>query len=120
MLTRKIGPALAAGCTIVLKPAEQTPLLAVEVFKIFEEIGLPAGVVNLVTTRRARAVGAELVTNPLVRKITFTGSTEVGKLLDGAGRAEREAGVAWSWAATRRSSCSTTPIPGTAAEGAAR
>jgi succinate-semialdehyde dehydrogenase/glutarate-semialdehyde dehydrogenase len=81
MLTRKIGPALAAGCTIVLKPAEQTPLLAVEVFKIFDEIELPAGVVNLVTTAQPETVGQELVTHPLVRKITFTGSTEVGKLI---------------------------------------
>ena len=81
MLTRKIAPTLAAGCTIVLKPAEQTPLLAVEVFKIFEEIELPAGVVNLVTTAQPETVGSELVTHPLVRKITFTGSTEVGKLI---------------------------------------
>ena len=64
MLTRKIAPALAAGCTIVLKPAEQTPLLAVEVFKIFEEIGVPEGVVNLVTTSDPETVGGELVTQP--------------------------------------------------------
>ncbi len=81
MLTRKIGPALAAGCTIVLKPAEQTPLLAVEVFKLLEEVGLPEGVVNLVTTNDPETVGPELVTHPKVRKITFTGSTEVGKLI---------------------------------------
>jgi succinate-semialdehyde dehydrogenase/glutarate-semialdehyde dehydrogenase len=81
MLTRKIAPALAAGCTIVLKPAEQTPLLAVEVFKLLEEVGLPEGVVNLVTTAQPEIVGAELVTHPRVRKITFTGSTEVGKLI---------------------------------------
>jgi succinate-semialdehyde dehydrogenase / glutarate-semialdehyde dehydrogenase len=81
MLTRKISPALAAGCTFVLKPAEQTPLCAVEVFKLFEEAGIPAGVVNLVTTSNPEAVGSELVDNPKVRKITFTGSTEVGKLI---------------------------------------
>jgi succinate-semialdehyde dehydrogenase / glutarate-semialdehyde dehydrogenase len=81
MLTRKIAPALAAGCTIVLKPAEQTPLLAVEVFKLLDEIGLPEGVVNLITTNQPETVGPELVTHPLVRKITFTGSTEVGKLI---------------------------------------
>jgi succinate-semialdehyde dehydrogenase/glutarate-semialdehyde dehydrogenase len=81
MLTRKISPALAAGCTIVLKPAEQTPLLAIETFKIFEEIGLPAGVVNLVTTSQPETVGPALVLHPKVRKITFTGSTEVGKLI---------------------------------------
>jgi succinate-semialdehyde dehydrogenase/glutarate-semialdehyde dehydrogenase len=79
MLTRKISPALAAGCTFVLKPAEQTPLCAVEVFKLFEEAGIPAGVVNLVTTSRPEVVGSEMVENPKVRKITFTGSTEVGK-----------------------------------------
>jgi succinate-semialdehyde dehydrogenase/glutarate-semialdehyde dehydrogenase len=81
MLTRKVAPALAAGCTIVLKPAEQTPLLAVEVFKIFEEAGVPEGVVNLVTTADPAAVGGALVNHPAVRKITFTGSTEVGRLI---------------------------------------
>src|SRR5947208_11054755 len=81
MLTRKIAPALAAGCTIVLKPAEQTPLLAVETFKLLEEVGLPEGVVNLVTTADPETVGPALVTHPKVRKITFTGSTEVGKLI---------------------------------------
>ena len=81
MLTRKIGPALAAGCTVVLKPAQQTPLCAVEVFRILHEVGIPAGVVNLVTADRARIVGDEFLTNPAVRKLTFTGSTEVGKML---------------------------------------
>ena len=81
MLTRKIGPALAAGCTVVLKPAEQTPLCAIEVFKILDEVGLPPGVVNLVTTNDPVAVGAEMLSHPAVRKLTFTGSTEVGKLL---------------------------------------
>ena len=81
MLTRKVGPALAAGCTVVLKPAQQTPLCAVEVFRILHEVGLPAGVVNLVTADRARTVGDEFLVNPAVRKLTFTGSTEVGKRL---------------------------------------
>ena len=81
MLTRKIGPALAAGCTIVLKPAEQTPLCAVEVVRIFDEVGLPPGVVNLVTTSDPVSVGRALMDSPIVRKLTFTGSTEVGKLL---------------------------------------
>ncbi len=81
MLTRKIGPALAAGCTVVLKPAEQTPLCAIEVFKILDEIGLPPGVVNLVPGADPVPIGNELLSNPLVRKLTFTGSTEVGKLL---------------------------------------
>jgi len=81
MLTRKIGPALAAGCTVVLKPAKQTPLCAVEVFRILHEVGVPAGVVNLVTAARASVVGDEFISNPVVRKLTFTGSTEVGKML---------------------------------------
>src|SRR3954453_5337034 len=81
MLTRKLGPALAAGCTVVLKTAEQTPLCAVEVFKIFDEGGLPPGVVNLVTASDPVPIGRELLTNPSVHKLTFTGSTEVGKAL---------------------------------------
>jgi succinate-semialdehyde dehydrogenase/glutarate-semialdehyde dehydrogenase len=79
MLTRKLAPALAAGCTIVLKPAEATPLCAVAVFEILHEAGFPAGVVNLVTAAEPAPIGAEFCTNPLVRKITFTGSTAVGK-----------------------------------------
>jgi succinate-semialdehyde dehydrogenase/glutarate-semialdehyde dehydrogenase len=81
MITRKVGPALAAGCTVVLKPAEQTPLCAVEVFRILHEVGVPAGVVNLVTVEKPKIVGDEFLNNPSVRKITFTGSTEVGKRL---------------------------------------
>ena len=85
MLTRKIAPALAAGCTIVLKPAEQTPLCAVETFRVLADAGLPAGVANLVTAADPRPIGEEFLTNPAVGKLTFTGSTEVGKML--AGRA---------------------------------
>jgi succinate-semialdehyde dehydrogenase/glutarate-semialdehyde dehydrogenase len=81
MLTRKLGPALAAGCTVVLKPAEQTPLCAIEIIKILHEVGVPAGVVNLVTTNTPSVVGDEFMTNPVVRKLAFTGSTEVGKML---------------------------------------
>jgi succinate-semialdehyde dehydrogenase/glutarate-semialdehyde dehydrogenase len=81
MLTRKIAPALAAGCTVVLKPAKQTPLCAVEVFRILHEVGVPPGVVNLVTAAQARIVGDEFLRNPVVRKLTFTGSTEIGKQL---------------------------------------
>jgi succinate-semialdehyde dehydrogenase/glutarate-semialdehyde dehydrogenase len=81
MLTRKIAPALAAGCTVVLKPAKQTPLCAIEVFRILHEVGVPAGVVNLVTAGQASIVGDEFLRNPLVRKLTFTGSTEIGKQL---------------------------------------
>ena len=81
MITRKVAPALAAGCTVVLKPAEATPLCAIEIFKIFEQAKIPAGVVNLVTALNPASIGEVFITNPLVRKITFTGSTEVGKIL---------------------------------------
>jgi succinate-semialdehyde dehydrogenase / glutarate-semialdehyde dehydrogenase len=83
MVTRKAGPALAAGCTMVLKPAEQTPLTALALARLAEEAGLPAGVLNVVTGdgSDAPAIGAELTGNLTVRKLSFTGSTEVGKLL---------------------------------------
>ncbi len=87
MITRKIGPALAAGCTVVMKPAESTPLCAVEMFKIFEEAGLPAGVVNLVTAEKPAAIGEEFTSNPKIAKLTFTGSTGVGKMLNQAAAA---------------------------------
>jgi succinate-semialdehyde dehydrogenase / glutarate-semialdehyde dehydrogenase len=81
MITRKVAPAVAAGCTIILKPAEQTPLCAVEMFKIFEEAGMPPGVVNLLTTNHPAEVADPLLSSPAVRKLTFTGSTEVGIML---------------------------------------
>nr|PZN69797.1 MAG: succinate-semialdehyde dehydrogenase (NADP(+)) [Bacillota bacterium] len=81
MVTRKLAPALAAGCTVVLKPAEQTPLSALLIAELIQEAGLPAGVVNVVTTLDPAAVGKEFLENRLVRKISFTGSTEVGKYL---------------------------------------
>ncbi|SHM67271.1 NAD-dependent succinate-semialdehyde dehydrogenase [Cryptosporangium aurantiacum] len=81
MITRKVAPALAAGCTIVVKPAEQTPLCAVAMFQIFHDAGLPAGVANLVTTSDPVPTGDVFLDAPAVRKLTFTGSTEVGKQL---------------------------------------
>jgi len=81
MITRKVAPALAAGCTIVLKPAEATPLCAMEVFKILEKAGIPAGVVNLVTASDPKPVGDLFLNDARVKKLTFTGSTEVGKML---------------------------------------
>src|SRR5947209_601559 len=83
MPTRKAAPALAAGNTMVLKPAEQTPLTALALARLGEEAGLPPGVVGVVTGDEAAApvIGRELTSNPLVRKVGFTGSTEVGKLL---------------------------------------
>src|SRR6266436_3364003 len=83
MVTRKAAPALAAGCTMVLKPAEQTPLSALAIARLGEEAGLPPGVLGLVTgsAEDAPLIGGELTSNPTVRKLGFTGSTEVGKLL---------------------------------------
>jgi len=81
MITRKVAPALAAGCSIVLKPAEDTPLCAIETFKVLHDAGIPAGVANLVTALDPEPIGEEFITNPLVRKLAFTGSTEIGKLL---------------------------------------
>lgn len=83
MLTRKLAPALAAGCTVALKPAEATPLCAMAVFKILEEAGVPPGVINLVTASDPKPIGEVFTTDPRVRKITFTGSTAVGKMLAG-------------------------------------
>ncbi|MDI1246479.1 MAG: NADP-dependent succinate-semialdehyde dehydrogenase [Rhodoferax sp.] len=80
MITRKCGPALAAGCTVVVKPASQTPYSALALAELAERAGIPRGVFNVVSGS-AVAIGGELTTNPIVRKITFTGSTEIGKLL---------------------------------------
>lgn len=80
MITRKVAPALAAGCTIVVKPASQTPLSALALARLAELAGLPPGVINVVTGS-AGAIGGELAGNPSVRKLSFTGSTEVGRTL---------------------------------------
>jgi succinate-semialdehyde dehydrogenase/glutarate-semialdehyde dehydrogenase len=80
MITRKVGPALAAGCTVVAKPASQTPFSALALAALAERAGVPPGVFNVVTGS-AGEIGGELTSNPLVRKISFTGSTEVGKIL---------------------------------------
>lgn len=79
MITRKIAPALAAGCTVVLKPAEDTPLCALALAELAEQAGFPAGVINIVTTADPVAVGDTLTSHPLVNKVSFTGSTPVGK-----------------------------------------
>src|ERR1700733_3636220 len=81
MITRKCAPALAAGCTFVIKPAEDTPLSALALAELATRAGIPAGVFNVVTSSQAAKVGGELTQNPLVRKFSFTGSTEIGKLL---------------------------------------
>ena len=80
MITRKVAPALAAGCTVVIKPAEQTPLTALALAVLAEEAGLPAGVFNVITGNPV-AIGGQLTASPIVRKLSFTGSTEVGRLL---------------------------------------
>ena len=81
MITRKAGAALAAGCTMVLKPAEATPLSALALGELAIQAGIPPGVLNILTTSAGERVGAELTSNPLVRKLSFTGSTAVGKQL---------------------------------------
>ena len=80
MITRKAGPAIAAGCTVVLKPASQTPFSALALAELAERAGIPKGVFNVVTGSAAE-IGGELTSNPIVRKLSFTGSTEVGKVL---------------------------------------
>jgi succinate-semialdehyde dehydrogenase / glutarate-semialdehyde dehydrogenase len=81
MATRKIGPALAAGCTVVLKPASDTPLTALLMAQILADAGVPAGVVNVLPARRSGAVVSAMLHDPRVRKLSFTGSTEVGRVL---------------------------------------
>src|ERR1700731_1821320 len=80
MITRKAGPALAAGCTLVCKPATQTPYSALAMAELADRAGIPKGVFNVITGSAA-AIGGEMTSNPIVRKLTFTGSTEVGKKL---------------------------------------
>lgn len=81
MITRKISPAIAAGCTVVLKPAAQTPLSALALAYLSKEAGFPDGVINIITSDNASAVGKVMTEHPLVQKFSFTGSTRVGKML---------------------------------------
>jgi succinate-semialdehyde dehydrogenase / glutarate-semialdehyde dehydrogenase len=81
MITRKAGPALAAGCTMVVKPASQTPMAAFALAELAERAGVPAGVFNVIAGNDTRAIGGRLTGHDLVRKVTFTGSTEVGRVL---------------------------------------
>ena len=81
MITRKVSPALAAGCTLVLKPASETPLSALALCVLAKEAGIPDGVINVVVGRNSRAIGTELSSHPDISKLTFTGSTPVGKAL---------------------------------------
>ncbi len=81
MITRKCAPGFAAGCTFVIKPAEQTPLTAIALVKLAEDAGFPKGVINIVTSLEPEEIGAEITSNIKIRKISFTGSTEVGRIL---------------------------------------
>jgi succinate-semialdehyde dehydrogenase / glutarate-semialdehyde dehydrogenase len=81
MATRKLGPALAAGCTVVLKPAQETPLTALAIARLLEEAGVPEGVVNVVCTDEPAALAEAVLSDPRLRKLSFTGSTEVGRRL---------------------------------------
>jgi succinate-semialdehyde dehydrogenase/glutarate-semialdehyde dehydrogenase len=81
MITRKVGPGMAAGCAGVIKPAKQTPLSALALAELADRAGVPAGVLNVLNGSSASAIGTEICTNPIVRKVTFTGSTEVGRVL---------------------------------------
>ncbi|MDX6353852.1 MAG: succinate-semialdehyde dehydrogenase / glutarate-semialdehyde dehydrogenase, partial [Streptomyces sp.] len=80
MATRKIGPALAAGCAVVLKPASETPLTALAIAGLLAEAGVPDGVVNVLPSRKSGAVVSAMLNDPRVRKLSFTGSTEVGRI----------------------------------------
>ncbi len=81
MITRKVAPALAAGCTVVIKPPELTPLSALALAELADQAGFPPGVINIVVSSQASEIGKEMCANPLVRKLSFTGSTRVGKIL---------------------------------------
>ncbi len=81
MITRKIAPALAAGCTVVIKPAESTPLSALALAELAEQAGFPNGVINIITSNNPAKIGETLTKSPIVKKISFTGSTRVGKIL---------------------------------------
>ncbi len=83
MIARKVGPALAVGCTFVARPASETPLSALAMAVLAERAGVPKGVFSVVTSTRSRQIGEEFCSNPIIRKITFTGSTEVGRILLG-------------------------------------
>jgi succinate-semialdehyde dehydrogenase / glutarate-semialdehyde dehydrogenase len=88
MITRKVAPAVAAGCTIVLKAAEQTPLCAVKTFEVLQEAGIPNGVVNLISASDPEPVGEAMLDDHRVRKVSFTGSTEVGQMINARAAAD--------------------------------
>jgi len=109
MITRKAGPALAAGCTMVCKPATQTPYSALALAELADRAGIPKGVFNVITGS-STAIGAEMTGNPTVRKVTFTGFDGSGQETDGCNAPEPSRSCRWNWAEMLHSSCSTTPI----------
>jgi succinate-semialdehyde dehydrogenase/glutarate-semialdehyde dehydrogenase len=108
MGTRKVGPAIAAGCTMVVKPAQQTPLSMLALAQILDDVGLPKGVLNLVTSSEPAPTSAPLIADSRLRKLSFTGSSAVGKQLM-AQASQTLLRCLWSLAATRHSWCSRTP-----------
>ena len=108
-VVRKLSGALAAGCSIIVKAPEETPASPAELIRAFADAGVPAGVINLVYGVPAE-ISEYLIPHPVIRKISFTGSTAVGKQLAALAGPAHEARRRWSSAATRRRSCSTTPI----------
>jgi succinate-semialdehyde dehydrogenase / glutarate-semialdehyde dehydrogenase len=108
MGTRKIGPAIAAGCTMIWKPAKQTPLSALALARLLIECGLPPNVLNVITAKSARAATEPLLADPRLRKVSFTGSTEVGRELIAAA-APNVLKVSMELGGNAPSSCSTTP-----------
>ena len=102
MGTRKIGPAVAAGCTMVIKPAQQTPLSMLRLAKVLSECGLPDGVLNVVTGSSSSEISKPIIGDDRLRKLSFTGSTEVGRKLI-AQAADTVLNVSMDWVATRRS-----------------
>ena len=99
-LCAKVAPALAAGCSVVAKPSEVTPLSAFVLAEIIDEVGLPAGVFNLVTGF-GPDVGEAIAGHPDVDMVSFTGSTRAGRRVSEVAAGQRQAGRAWSWAASR-------------------
>ena len=108
MITRKIGPALAAGCTVVVKPSEETPFTANALGELARRAGIPNGVVNIVTAaKKTQQVGEIITTHPEIRKVSFTGSTNIGRLLMKQASSTIKK-VSWELGGMRHSLCSTT------------
>ena len=99
MITRKCAPALAAGCPVVIKPAAETPLSALAIAELAEQAGIPEGILNVVVGTNSSEIGKALTDSPIVRKLSFTGSTAVGKILT-RNCADTMKKYLWSWVVT--------------------